>query len=160
MSFLFFFTRPMKLSDRKMLLKTSGKSRGPTTASEAALCTHEWGNVEKSYLSRTDCRLCKEKIPSLEEKVKIFRKSELQIGALIHRSLGVDLGVYTGSENLAICCLRYNMLNAYNKALKKSTRSSMASSRNLKVTDLSVSKDYRTPTCRLKFCGDHHYQQA
>ena len=51
-SFLFFFTRPMKLSDRKMLLKTRGKSRGPTTASEVALCTHEWGNAEKSYLGR------------------------------------------------------------------------------------------------------------
>ena len=87
-----------------------------------------------------DCFLCKDKIPSLKEKVKIFGKSELQIGALIHRSLGVDLGVYTSSENLAICCLCYNMLNAYNKALKKSTRSSMASSRNLKVTDLPYQK--------------------
>ena len=38
--------------------------------------------------------------------MKIFGKSELQIGALIHRSLGVDLGVYVGSENLAICSLR------------------------------------------------------
>ena len=66
-----------------------------------------------------DCFLCKDKIPSLKEKVKIFGKSELQIGALIHRSLGVDLGVYVGSENLAICRLCYNMLNAYNKALKK-----------------------------------------
>ena len=37
-----------------------------------------------------DCFLCKDKIPSLKEKVKIFGKSELQIGALIHRSLGVD----------------------------------------------------------------------
>ena len=51
-SFLFLFTRPMKLSDRKMLLKRRGKSRGPTTASEVALCTHEWGNAEKSYLGR------------------------------------------------------------------------------------------------------------
>ena len=66
-----------------------------------------------------DCFLCKDKIPSLKEKVKIFGKSELQIGALIHRALGVDLGVYVGSENLAICRLCYNMLNAYNKALKK-----------------------------------------
>ena len=107
-----------------------------------------------------DCFLCKDKIPSLKEKVKIFGKSELQIGALIHRSLGVDLGVYTSSENLAICCLCYNMLNAYSKALKQSTRSLMASSRNLKVTDLSVSKDYQTPTRRLKFRRDHHYQQA
>ena len=49
----------------------------------------------------------------------IFGKNELQIGALIHRSLGVDLGLYVGSENLAICRLCYNMLNAYNKALKK-----------------------------------------
>ena len=63
-----------------------------------------------------DCFLCKDKIPSLKEKVKIFGKSELQIGALIHRSLGVDLGVYVGSK---ICRLCYNMLNAYNKALKK-----------------------------------------
>ena len=38
-----------------------------------------------------DCFLCKDKIPSLKEKVKIFGKSELEIGALIHRSLGVDL---------------------------------------------------------------------
>ena len=66
-----------------------------------------------------DCFLRKDKIPSLKEKVKIFGKSELQIGGLIHRSLGVDLGVYVGSENLAICLLCYNMLNAYNKALKK-----------------------------------------
>ena len=49
-SFFFFFTRPMKLSDRKMLLNTRGKSRGLTTASEAALCTREWGNAIKSYL--------------------------------------------------------------------------------------------------------------
>ena len=119
------------------------------------------GETSKKVTSAArDCCLCKDKIPSLKEKVKIFCKSELQIGALIHRSLGVDLGVYTGSENLAICCLCYNMLNAYNKALKKSTRSLMASSRNLKVTDLSVSKDYRTPTRRLKFHGDHHNQQA
>ena len=41
-----------------------------------------------------DCFLCKDKIPSLKEKVKIFGKSELQIGALIHRALGVDLGVF------------------------------------------------------------------
>ena len=34
--FLFFFTRPMKLSDRKVLLITRAKSRGPKTASEAA----------------------------------------------------------------------------------------------------------------------------
>ena len=66
-----------------------------------------------------DCFLCKDKIPSLKEKVKIFGKSELEIGALIHRSLGVDLLVYVGSENLAICRLCYNMFNAYNKALKK-----------------------------------------
>ena len=66
-----------------------------------------------------DCFLCKDKVPSLKEKVKFFGKSELQIGALIHRSLGVNLGVYVGSENLAICRLCYNMLNAYNKALKK-----------------------------------------
>ena len=77
--------------------------------------------------------MCKDKIPSLKEKVKIFGKSELQIGALIHRSLGVDLGVYVGSENLAICRLCYNML----------IRSSMVSSRKLKVMDLSVLKDYR-----------------
>ena len=32
-----------------------------------------------------DCFLCKDKIPSLKEKVKIFGKSELQIGTLIHR---------------------------------------------------------------------------
>ena len=63
--------------------------------------------------------LCKDKIPSRKEKVKIFGKSELEIGALIHRSLGVDLSVYVGSENLAICRLCYNMLNAYSKALKK-----------------------------------------
>ena len=63
--------------------------------------------------------LCKDKIPSLKEKVKIFGKSELQIGALIHRPLGVDLGVYVGSENLAICRLCYNVLSAYNKALKR-----------------------------------------
>ena len=63
-----------------------------------------------------DCFLCKDKIPSLKEKVKIFGKSELEIGALIHRWLGVDLSVYVGSENLAICCLCYNMLNAYSKA--------------------------------------------
>ena len=66
-----------------------------------------------------DCFLCKDKIPSLKEKVKIFGKSELEIGALIHRSLGVDLSVYVGSENLAICRLCYNMLNAYSKALKR-----------------------------------------
>ena len=66
-----------------------------------------------------DCFLCKDKIPSLKEKVKIFGKSELEISALIHRSLGVDLSVYVGSENLAICRLCYNMLNAYSKALKK-----------------------------------------
>ena len=119
------------------------------------------GETSKKVTSaERDCCLCKDKIPSLKEKVKIFRKSELQIGALIHRSLGVDLGVYTSSENLAICCLCYNMLNAYSKALKQSTRSLMASSRNLKVTDLSVSKDYQTPTRRLKFRRDHHYQQA
>ena len=51
--------------------------------------------------------------------MKIFGKSELEISALIHRSLGVDLSVYVGSENLAICRLCYNMLNAYSKALKK-----------------------------------------
>lgn len=110
----------MKLSDRKMLLKTCGKSRGPTTASETALCTHAMsGETPKKVTSAEgDWFLCKDKIPSLKEKVKIFGKSELQIGALIHRSLGVDLGVYVGCENLAICRLCYNMLNAYNKALK------------------------------------------
>ena len=78
------------------------------------------GETSKKVTSaQRDCCLCKDKIPSLKEKVKIFRKSELQIGALIHRALGVDLGVYVGSENLAICRLCYNMLNAYNKALKK-----------------------------------------
>ena len=45
----------------------------------------------------------------------IFGKNELQIGVLIHRSLGVDLGLYVGSENLAICRLCYNMLNALKK---------------------------------------------
>ena len=35
-SILFFLTRPMKLSDRKMLLITRAKSRGPPTASEGA----------------------------------------------------------------------------------------------------------------------------
>ena len=71
--------------------------------------------------------LCKGKIPSLKEKVKIFGKSELEIGALIHRSLGVDfVSVYVGSENRVICHLSYNVLNAYNNALKKkSTISSM-----------------------------------
>ena len=78
------------------------------------------GETSKKVTSAEgDCCLCKDKIPSLKEKVKIFGKSELQIGALIHRSLGVDLGVYIGSENLAICRLCHNMLNAYNKALKK-----------------------------------------
>ena len=48
-----------------------------------------------------DCFLCKDKIPSPKEKVKIFGKSELEISALIHRSLGVDLSVYVGSENVA-----------------------------------------------------------
>ena len=59
------------------------------------------------------------KIPSLKETVKIFGKSEMEIGVLIHRSLGVNLSVYLGSENLAICRLCYNMFNAYSKALKK-----------------------------------------
>ena len=98
---------------------------------------------KKVTSAKGDCFLCKDKIPSLKEKVKIFGKSELEISALIHRSLGVDLSVYVGSENLAICRLCYNMLNAYSKALKKSTRSSMVSSRSLKITDLSVSKDCR-----------------
>ena len=49
-SFFFSFTRPMKLSDRKMLLNTRGKLRGLTTASEAALCTRDRGNAKKSYL--------------------------------------------------------------------------------------------------------------
>ena len=51
------------------------------------------GETSKKVTSaERDCRLCKDKIPSLEEKVKIFRKSELQIGALIHRSLGSRFG--------------------------------------------------------------------
>ena len=62
---------------------------------------------------------CKDKIPSLKEKVKIFGRSDMEIGALIHRSLGADLSVYVGSENLAICRLCYNMLNAYSKAFRK-----------------------------------------
>jgi len=49
--------------------------------------------------------LCQDKMPSLKEKVKIFGKSELQIGTLIHRSLGVNLSVYIGSENLMMCCV-------------------------------------------------------
>ena len=65
-----------------------------------------------------DCFLCKNKIPSLKEKVKIFGKSELEIGAL-NRSLGIDLPVYVCSENLVICRLCYNMLNAYDKVLKR-----------------------------------------
>lgn len=44
-------------------------------------------------------------MPSLKEKVKIFGKSELEIGKLIHRSLGVSLSVYIGNENLMICCV-------------------------------------------------------
>ena len=70
------------------------------------------GETPKKVTSaEEDCFLCKDKIPSLKEKVKI--------GALILCSLGVDLGVYVGSKNLAICCLCYNMLNACNKAFKK-----------------------------------------
>ena len=82
---------------------------------------HPWVGKRRKKLPRPIeiVLLCKDKISSLKEKVKIFGKSELQIGALIHRALGVDLGVYVGSENLAICRLCYNMLNAYNKALKK-----------------------------------------
>ena len=45
--------------------------------------------------------LCKGKIPSLKEKVKIFGKSELEIGALIHRSLGVDLCLFTSAARTA-----------------------------------------------------------
>ena len=52
--------------------------------------------------------MCKDKIPSLKGKVKIFGKSELEIGALIHRSLGVDLFVYVGSENLGFGCMPRN----------------------------------------------------
>ena len=44
-----------------------------------------------------DCFLCKDKIPSLKEKVKIFGKSELQIGALIHRSRRSD-------DRKCVCC--------------------------------------------------------
>ena len=56
-----------------------------------------------------------DKIPSLKEKVKIFGKSELEISASIHRSLGVDLSVYVGSENLAICrlCLSLSLIMLY-----------------------------------------------
>ena len=48
---------------------------------------------KKVTLAEGDCFVCKDKIPSLKEKVKIFGKSELEIGTLIHRSLGVDLSV-------------------------------------------------------------------
>ena len=64
---------------------------------------------KKVTLAEGDCILCKDKIPSLKEKVKIFGKSELEIGALIHRSLGVDLSVYVGSENLTICRLQQGL---------------------------------------------------
>ena len=74
---------------------------------------------QKVTSAEGDCFLCKDKIPSLKEKVKIFGKSELEIGALIHRSLGIDLSVYVCSENLVICRLCHNMLNAYNKVLKR-----------------------------------------
>ena len=62
----------MKLSDRKTLLKTRGKSRGPTTASTAPMS----GETPKKVTSAEgDCFLCKDKIPSPKEKVKIFGKS-------------------------------------------------------------------------------------
>ena len=100
--------------------------------------------LKKASSANGDCFLSKGKISSLKEKVEIIGKSELEISALVHRTVGVDfsvdLSVYLGSKNLAICRLCYNMLNAYNKAL---SRLSMVSRKNLKITDLSISKDYR-----------------
>ena len=78
------------------------------------------GETSKKVTSAEgDCFLCKDKIPSLKGKVKIFGKSELEIAALIHRSLGIDLSVYVCSENLVICRLCYNMFHAHNKVLKR-----------------------------------------
>ena len=75
--------------------------------------------------------------------MKILAKSEVEIGVLIHCSLGVDLSVYVGSENLPICRLCYNMLNAY-KALKKINQIVDGIKQKFKkIMDLSVSKDYR-----------------
>ena len=78
------------------------------------------GETSKKVTSAEgDCFLRKDKIPSLKGKVKISGKSELEIAALIHRSLGIDLSVYVCSENLVICRLCYNMFHAYNKVLKR-----------------------------------------
>ena len=63
---------------------------------------HECGNAEKSYLGRRSLFFWKDKIPSLKEKVKIFGKSEVEIGVLIHHSLGYTWtlgGVYRVSSN-------------------------------------------------------------
>lgn len=63
--------------------------------------------LKKVSLAKGDCFLCTGKISSLKEKVKIFGKSELEISALIHRTVGVDfsdnLSVYVSRENLAEC---------------------------------------------------------
>ena len=79
--FLFIFTQPMK--------DGIDNTRGPTAALKAA----QMATPKKVTLAEGDCFVCKDKIPSLKEKVKIFGKSELEIGTLIHRSLGVDLSV-------------------------------------------------------------------
>ena len=86
--------------------------------------------------------------------MKIFGKSELEIGALIHRSLGVDLSVYVGSENRAICRLFYNMLNAYSKALKNINQivdhNKQKFENNAPVRIKRLSKDSRKPIKKLK----------
>ena len=104
---------------RSITLELHSRTHKLLSSILAVACVMSGETPKKVNLSEDCCYLCKVKISSLKEKIKIFGKSELDISALILRSVGIDLSVYVGSKNLAICRLCYNTLNGYKKALKK-----------------------------------------